>query len=78
MTSRKTLYNVDQPEQGDATPEKSKGRKSWDLLGFVRHHWRGNVLTHVVQLISYAAGAGDVQRRVVVVILLHCKAQESC
>lgn len=33
-------------------PEKSKEKTFWDLLSFMSHHWKGNVLTHVVQLIS--------------------------
>lgn len=33
-------------------PQNSEGDVFWDLLSFVSHHRQGNVLAHVVQLIS--------------------------
>lgn len=44
-----------------------------DLLIFVSHHRQRNVLSHVVQLIGEAVGAGNVDGGAVIVILPDCK-----
>lgn len=49
------------------------GGVSWDLLIFVSHHRQRNVLSHVVQLIGEAVGAGNVDGGAVIMILSDCK-----
>ena len=50
-----------------------EGNVFWDLLSL--HQRQGNVLSHVVQLVGQAVGAGDVDGGAVIVAPPHCKGQ---
>lgn len=64
---------MDRREMG--APKNSRGGKFCDLLISVGHHRQGNVLAHVVQLISETVGAGNVNGGAVIMTLLNCKGQ---
>lgn len=59
---------------GSSTEEHGGGGAfSGDLLSL--HHWKGNVLSHVVQLIGDAVGSGDVDGGAVILSPPHCERQ---
>lgn len=64
----------DGSERDEGSKEQQRG-KFCDLLISVGHHRQGNVLAHVVQLISETVGAGNVNGGAVIMTLLNCKEQ---